>query len=112
MHTVCIACGQPAVPGGSRCPEHRWGNWERRRTTPGDYGDPLYLANRRRILASKPLCYWCGQRSATTADHLRAVAEGGGHEFENLVPACERCNRLRGASLGGQVAKKVRGPGQ
>jgi hypothetical protein len=49
--------------------------------------DPEYRRNREKILASKPLCHWCGQAPATTADHLRAVAEGGGHELENLVPA-------------------------
>jgi 5-methylcytosine-specific restriction endonuclease McrA len=106
---VCIMCSRPAIPGGSRCPEHRRGNWDRRRTPPGTYSDPLYLKNRAKILAPKPICHWCGQRPAPTADHLKAVAEGGGHELENLVPACERCNRLRGASLGGRN-RKLRAP--
>jgi 5-methylcytosine-specific restriction endonuclease McrA len=73
------------------------------------YGDAQYIRNRTQLLASKPLCHWCGQALATTADHLRAVALGGGHELENLVPACEPCNRLRGASLGGP-AEEGSGP--
>jgi 5-methylcytosine-specific restriction endonuclease McrA len=46
-------------------------------------------------------------RPASTADHL-VGAPHGTHELSNLVPACARCNRLRGASRGGQVAKAKR----
>jgi 5-methylcytosine-specific restriction endonuclease McrA len=95
-----------SVPGTSRCEEHGYGNWQRRQSAPRDYKDPLYLANRAELLRGKPLCHWCGKEPATTADHLERAL---GHEVSNLVPACERCNRLRGASLGRQVAKLNRG---
>jgi 5-methylcytosine-specific restriction endonuclease McrA len=64
-----------------------------------------YRRNRAKILEGKPMCHWCGQRPATTADHVRRE---GGHELENLVSSCWPCNLRRGASLGGQVAKANR----
>jgi 5-methylcytosine-specific restriction endonuclease McrA len=82
-------------------------NWHRRSSKPLDYSDPVYLRNRKTLLAPKPLCHWCKVRPASTADHL-VGAPHGTHAIENLVPACERCNRLRGASRGGQVAKANR----
>jgi 5-methylcytosine-specific restriction endonuclease McrA len=105
---ACIICGRPSIPGGSRCPQHRRGNWERRRTSRAAYSDPTYLDNRAKILEDSPLCHWCVTERATTADHLRAVAQGGTNDLRNLVPACERCNRLRGASLGG-IQRKAKG---
>jgi 5-methylcytosine-specific restriction endonuclease McrA len=81
--------------------------WRRRASTPLNYNDPTYLKNRKTLLAGKPLCHWCKLRPATTADHLIGAPEGT-HDLENLVPACARCNRLRGASRGGQVAKANR----
>jgi 5-methylcytosine-specific restriction endonuclease McrA len=74
---------------------------------PLDYSNQEYLRNRKTLLAPKPLCHWCKIRPATTADHLIG-APNGTHDLENLVPACARCNRLRGASRGGQVAKMKR----
>jgi 5-methylcytosine-specific restriction endonuclease McrA len=108
---VCLTCGTKfpvsryARNKPSRCPEHRASNWDRRRSAPGDYTSAEYLANRTKLLADKPLCAWCHRAPATTADHVRAIAEGGTHAIENLKPACERCNRLRGASLGGKITK-------
>lgn len=34
--------------------------------------------------------------TATTADHVIPVAEGGRDELANLVPACVPCNRHKG----------------
>jgi len=53
------------------------------------YGKAYQLA-RMRLLASKPMCAWCGVNPATTADHDPPVAEVGYHL--NLVPACGKCN--------------------
>lgn len=33
---------------------------------------------------------------STTAEHVQCRAHGGGNESTNLVPACSRCNNLRG----------------
>jgi 5-methylcytosine-specific restriction endonuclease McrA len=72
-----------------------------------NYSDAVYIRNRKILLAGKPMCHWCKVRPATTADHL-VGAPHGTHNLENLVPACADCNRLRGASLGGRVAKAKR----
>ncbi len=87
---------------------HGRGNWQGRASRPLDYNDPTYLRNRGILLAGKPMCHWCKVRPATTADHLRGAPQGGDHSLGNLVPACGRCNRLRGASLGGQVTAEKR----
>jgi 5-methylcytosine-specific restriction endonuclease McrA len=47
-------------------------------------------------------CWWCG-RPATTIDHVIPVVLGGGHDHQNLVPACRRCNYSRGASTGNRI---------
>jgi hypothetical protein len=86
----------------------RRSNWHRRASKPLDYTDPVYQRNRAQLLATKPMCHWCKVRPATTADHLRGAPEGGTHDLSNLVPACADCNRLRGASLGGKIAKANR----
>ena len=100
-------CPNGATPSRSRCWKHGGGAWQGQQARKAAYGSD-YQANRAIILRGDPLCYWCRTAPATTADHLRAVAQGGGHEVSNLVPACEPCNRLRGASLGGQVTKARR----
>jgi 5-methylcytosine-specific restriction endonuclease McrA len=105
--TACITCGRP-VYGRSRCPEHSRGNWTGKSSLSATYNDPIYLKNRKTLLEGNPLCVWCGRVPATTADHLIAVAQGGTNDLGNLVPACEPCNRLRGASLGGRVTKARR----
>ena len=57
--------------------------------------DGRYLKNRQVILQGNPLCHWCGTQPATQADHLIEVDRGGGHELENLVPSCAKCNNTR-----------------
>lgn len=37
------------------------------------------------------LCVYCTEPADTT-DHVIPLSRGGKHEFENLVPACKRCN--------------------
>jgi 5-methylcytosine-specific restriction endonuclease McrA len=98
----CIGHGRVDCP---RCPSRS--RWDRRASKPLDYSDPVYLWNRKTLLAPKPPCHWCKVRRATTADHL-VGAPHGTHDLSNLVPACADCNRLRGASRGGQVAKAKR----
>jgi hypothetical protein len=41
-------------------------------------------------------CYYCGW-PATEVDHIIPGSRGGGHEDENLVPACSRCDLQKGA---------------
>jgi 5-methylcytosine-specific restriction endonuclease McrA len=95
------------VCGVVDCRLHGGNRWHRRASKPLNYNDPTYLRNRALLLAPKPLCHWCKVRPATTADHL-VGAPHGTHALENLFPASARCNRLRGASRGGQIAKANR----
>lgn len=43
-------------------------------------------------------CFFCGKRLASGwhIDHYVARSLGGSDDLRNLVPACERCNRVKG----------------
>jgi hypothetical protein len=43
-------------------------------------------------------CYYCGS-GADGWDHVIPPSRGGSHKVENLVPACTRCNTMKGARL-------------
>lgn len=48
----------------------------------------------------KGLCYWCLEPISKTsfhADHLIALANGGGNSINNIVCSCERCNLRKGS---------------
>jgi 5-methylcytosine-specific restriction endonuclease McrA len=110
---ACCHCGRTflvrryARNQPSACERHRRGNWHHRSSPPLNYNDATYVRNRETLLSGGPLCHWCKVRKATTADHLVGAPQGT-HELSNLVPACADCNRLRGASRGGQVTKAKR----
>lgn len=42
------------------------------------------------------LCAYCGERVATTRDHVVPLARGGKDEAANVVPACLPCNVRKG----------------
>jgi 5-methylcytosine-specific restriction enzyme A len=69
---------------------------------------PAYNARqykRNRLLALERAAYCCEVRGprcsgrATTADHVRALAEGGTNTLDNLRAACGPCNSGLGADL-------------
>lgn len=41
-------------------------------------------------------CRYCGD-PADTVDHIIPQSQGGGHDMDNLVAACEPCNKRKGA---------------
>lgn len=45
-------------------------------------------------------CHWCRKKAkgGLTMDHVTPKAFGGGFTRENIVPACEFCNNLRGTA--------------
>lgn len=52
----------------------------------------------RLVLAVKGrICHLCGLPGATTADHVIPWVHGGRNELENLEPAHQGCNSVRGA---------------
>ncbi|CAB5224026.1 HNHc domain containing protein [uncultured Caudovirales phage] len=45
------------------------------------------------------ICQYCGE-DATQVDHVIPRSKGGGHELDNLLACCARCNTLKGAKEG------------
>jgi len=41
-------------------------------------------------------CGYCGSRHNLTVDHIIPRSQGGGDSWENLITACEACNRRKG----------------
>ena len=48
------------------------------------------------FLSENPLCEMCKQEGryidATEVHHIKPLSEGGGNEFENLMPLCKSCH--------------------
>lgn len=44
-------------------------------------------------------CVYCGSASCLTLDHVLPMVRGGGFTFDNLVTACQQCNKARGGEL-------------
>jgi hypothetical protein len=70
----------------------------------------MQMATKRKALSKKTrfevfkrdafACQYCGAHPPGVLlhiDHIRAVAEGGGNDIDNLVTACEPCNLGKGA---------------
>lgn len=41
-------------------------------------------------------CAYCGQQKPLSQDHIIPILDGGGHVYENIVPACKSCNSKKG----------------
>ena len=60
-------------------------------------GTSQWKKQRQRVLKRDNYqCQYCGQ-DATEIDHVIPRAKGGGHDMENLVACCKRCNGLKGS---------------
>lgn len=44
-------------------------------------------------------CQYCGSTRHLTLDHVIPRSKGGGHTWDNVVTACERCNTSKGSRL-------------
>jgi len=64
------------------------------------YNDPIYKANRKQILSDgkATICALCGKAGANTADHIISLMHGGDNSIDNLQPAHQRCNSIKGAT--------------
>lgn len=58
---------------------------------------PLPRAVYLRVMRSGP-CAYCGS-AAESVDHVIPLSRGGAEAEENLVPACQHCNKSKGAKL-------------
>ncbi len=47
------------------------------------------------LIEFNDMCAYCLQ-PATTFDHLIPISKYGGSDFENIVPACRKCNSSKG----------------
>jgi len=47
---------------------------------------------REAMVKAKKKCYYCGQKSKLTIDHVVPLASGGSHTLDNIVFACHGCN--------------------
>ena len=87
---VCATPGCPELTShGIHCPthtQHRHGRSTSR----------AWAKTRARLLSTNPVCAICGQRPATTIDHILPVSRGGTDDPANLQPACWPCNQRKG----------------
>lgn len=62
-------------------------------------GDPVYYRDVIGYLAwkHKGKCVYCGSTDTIQIDHVRPVSRGGSDDITNLVPACQSCNKAKGA---------------
>ena len=72
--------------------------------------DHQYRKARKELLASRPLCYWCKEKPATTADHEPPLSAFPDPSLWRgvLLPACLSCNSSRGAKFGNARRKLPR----
>jgi 5-methylcytosine-specific restriction endonuclease McrA len=95
------------ICGKIDCQRHQRKAWARRPAWgQAAYSDPAYRRNRLLAIKREPICHWCHLRPSTTADHLLSVAKGGGHNLENLVGSCKKCNERRGGAEGRATQKR------
>jgi hypothetical protein len=60
-------------------------------------GTSQWKKQRQRVLKrDNYTCVYCNEE-ATEVDHVIPRAKGGGHELDNLVACCKRCNGLKGS---------------
>lgn len=64
---------------------------------------PRISKNTKRIVfkKTKGICAHCGKRmySNKTVDHVIPKSLGGGYDTRNLMPVCDKCNKLRGNDI-------------
>ena len=54
-------------------------------------------------------CQYCGRQAAhLTIDHVEPRHRGGGHRWDNLVAACQQCNRHKGGRSAAEANMHLR----
>ncbi len=101
----CAIAVCPAVvrPPARYCPQHgpplapsRWQANDPRPSAWRRGYDAIWRGWRRAVLLREPLCRACAGQGLVVAarevDHIRPLAEGGVHAFDNLQPLCKPCH--------------------
>jgi hypothetical protein len=90
------------VHGISACLGYKYGNGRI------ETRDNLSLSTRWRIWERDDFrCHYCGKRKFLTVDHKIAVANGGTDDDDNLLTACNTCNRQKGTETYDSFASPV-----
>jgi hypothetical protein len=88
---ACLGCGKPSAT--TRCPDCA--------ATLATY-DGEHRTNARIVRLTTTNCWICGKPGTTgdpiTADHIRALIDGGTNELSNYAGAHRSCNSRRGAT--------------
>jgi 5-methylcytosine-specific restriction endonuclease McrA len=84
---LVTGCCLMALPGNSRCEEHKLKSWSRRPIRPDLDSAWSRLSHRRR--KAFPICEVPGcSRPSTSTDHIVPYSEGGTSAWENLQALC------------------------
>ena len=69
------------------------------------------VLSRRAVFARDDhVCQYCGG-AADSIDHVLPRSRGGGHDWENLVAACRRCNLAKRDRTPEEAGMRLRRPG-
>ncbi|MGI9018342.1 MAG: HNH endonuclease [Euzebya sp.] len=64
------------------------------------------LTRRGVFIRDEHTCQYCG-RAAENIDHVHPRSRNGGHEWENVVAACTRCNSKKGNRTPGEAGMQL-----
>lgn len=105
---VCSHPGCSALTSKGRCENHSGPSastpkaWATTTTSSSARGYGSRWRKLRALkLAEQPVCEACRRAMATTVDHIKPKARGGGDEWENLQSLCDPCHKAKTASEGG-----------
>ncbi len=111
----CIACGEDAEPGQSRCRDCRRPRDRTGKPSASARGyDSRYRTIRSRALRMQPWCE-CGATTNLTVDHTprswELIKQGHRPSLEwfaegLLIVCCQPCNQRRGAARGARVTRQ------
>ena len=111
----CRHPGCPNLTDGTYCTEHarimyqRY-NRERRDPAINSRYDSEWRAIREQFIVSFPFCQVCRKYGrlvrADVVHHIKPLAEGGTHDFSNLISLCNRCHARIHAERGDYLKKR------
>ncbi len=111
----CSYPGCPELTDGRFCEKHRkldaqqYNRYERDPEINKRY-DRRWAAVRAAYVKEHPLCEECLKEGRVTlveqVHHIKPLAQGGTHDWENLMSLCKACHARMEMSIGGQLNKR------